>query len=189
MEEIDPRYLLIKIVRILERLNIPYIITGGMAVFVWGRPRYTADIDTVIELQAEKGGELAEELMRLGKRGYVNAEAIHDALGSQGEFNFIDGTTGMKVDFWVSKNDEFAKSQFERKIGQDILGTTVYFTSPEDLVLAKLRWHKISSSDRHLEDVRSVFSISGDKLDMEYLDVWAKKLGVQDILDNLLSKK
>ena len=32
MEEIDPRHLLIKVAEILERLDIPYAITGGMAV-------------------------------------------------------------------------------------------------------------------------------------------------------------
>ena len=42
--------LLIKITGILDKLKIPYIITGGMAVSVWGRTRYTADIDIVVEL-------------------------------------------------------------------------------------------------------------------------------------------
>ena len=45
MEQSDPKRLLIQVAKILERLNIPYFITGGIAVFVWGRPRFTADID------------------------------------------------------------------------------------------------------------------------------------------------
>ena len=40
--------LLIKIADTLKDLKVPYIITGGMAVSVWGRPRYTADIDIVV---------------------------------------------------------------------------------------------------------------------------------------------
>lgn len=51
MEQIDPRRLLIRITEILERLNLPYLITGGIAVLVWGRPRFTADIDIVVELK------------------------------------------------------------------------------------------------------------------------------------------
>ncbi len=50
-EQIDPRHLLINIARILKQLKIPYIITGGMAVLIWGRPRFTADIDIVVELK------------------------------------------------------------------------------------------------------------------------------------------
>jgi len=37
MEEIDPRHLLKKVAEILEILKIPYAITGGMAVYIWGR--------------------------------------------------------------------------------------------------------------------------------------------------------
>ena len=188
MEEIDPRHLLIKIAQILERLSIPYVVTGGMAVFLWGRPRYTADIDTVIELQTEKTEALAKELMKLGETGYVNADAIREAVSRGGEFNFIDGTTGMKVDFWISKNDEFAKSQFTRRVAQDVLGTNVYFLSPEDLILAKLRWHHVTPSSRQLEDVESVFAISGDKLNREYLVAWSKTLGVFDLLSPFLEK-
>ena len=185
MEEIDPRHLLVKIAQILERLGIPYIITGGMAVFVWGRPRYTADIDTVIELQTEKTETLAKELMKLGETGYVSIDAIAQAIRTGGEFNFIDGNTGMKVDFWISKNDEFSKSQFERRVPQNILGTAVYFISPEDLILAKLRWNQLTPSSRQLEDVASIFTISRDRLNQEYLSKWAKTLGLFELLSKI----
>lgn len=62
-EAIDPRHLLVKVVDILHKLNIPYVVTGGMAIFVWGRPRFTADIDEDLILskliwQKESGSEL-----------------------------------------------------------------------------------------------------------------------------------
>ena len=44
-EEGDPRRLLVEVARVLTKLNILYFVTGGMAVFVWGKPRFTADID------------------------------------------------------------------------------------------------------------------------------------------------
>ena len=186
MEEIDPRKLLIKVVQILERLNIPYIITGGMAVFVWGRPRYTADIDMVVEMQAEKVEDLAEELMKLGETGYVDTEAIREALKTEGEFNFVDGTTGMKVDFWILKKEPFDQSRLQRRVAKEVLGEQVYFSSPEDLILMKLLWARDSVSTRQLEDVESVLAISKGEIDMGYLTQWAKELGVQDILHKLL---
>lgn len=42
IKDITPEKLLCKIAEILEKLRIPYIITGGFAVAVWGRPRFTA---------------------------------------------------------------------------------------------------------------------------------------------------
>jgi len=187
MFKTDPRKLLAQIARVLEKTGIPYLVTGGMAVVAWGRPRYTADIDTVIEFRDENIEVLAKALMRLGKFGYVSKDAMKEALRMRSEFNFIDGNTGMKVDFWISKNDEFARSQFARRVAQEIYGTKVYFASPEDLILSKLQWYKLSSSDRHLGDIESVFAVSGDKLNREYLAEWAGKLGVFELLSPFLT--
>jgi len=181
MFKTDPRKLLAQIAQVFDKTAIPYLVTGGMAVVAWGRPRYTADIDTVIELRDENIEILARALMGLGKFGYISTEAMKEALKMGSEFNFIDGNTGMKVDFWISRNDEFDRSQFQRRIAQDVYGTKVYFASPEDLILSKLQWYKLSSSNRHLEDIETVFAISGDKLDREYLAKWVAKLGVQDL--------
>jgi len=67
-EVIDPRQLLVVVAEILDRLKIAYLITGGMAVVVWGRPRFTADIDAVVELKAEDIDSLAEELLKVAGR-------------------------------------------------------------------------------------------------------------------------
>ena len=34
MEEKDPRHLLVEVSKILQELKIPYIVTGGMAIYV-----------------------------------------------------------------------------------------------------------------------------------------------------------
>ena len=107
------------------------------------------------------------------------------ALAKRGEFNFIDGETGIKVDFWVFKNDPFDRSRFKRKVAKKIAGQRIYFTSPEDLILIKLRWHRESQSSRQLEDVESILKISGKELNMKYLTEWAKKMGVSRILKKL----
>ncbi|MDX1608370.1 MAG: DUF6036 family nucleotidyltransferase [Candidatus Spechtbacterales bacterium] len=184
----DPREVLKDISKILEELNINYIVTGGLAVVVWGRPRYTADIDTVVEMDAGDVNKLAVALRKLGKAGYINEDAMHEALKNKGEFNFIDGRTGMKIDFWIATNTPFDKSRMERKTAEDIKGQRVYFTSPEDLIISKLQWYALSESTRHIEDIESVLDISRDKLDMDYLKKWAAKLDVNDILDNILAE-
>jgi len=188
MESIDPRKLLVEIASILDKNKIPYLITGGMAVFVWGRPRFTADIDLVVELSVDKLAELEHALKLLDKAGYVDGEAMRDALVRHGEFNFIDGITGMKVDFWVSSGDPFDRSRLKRRVSKKIIGHQVYFSSPEDLILSKLRWWRDTGSSRHKEDIVSIISISGDGLDRGYLDKWAEKLGHKDLLDEAFKK-
>ncbi len=182
MEQIDPRHLLIKIAQILEGLKIPYFITGGMAVLVWGRPRFTADIDILIEFKVTDVDKLEVALNALSETGYVDKDAMREALLREGEFNFIDGNTGVKVDFWILKKNSFDVLRMKRKVARDILNQKVYFISPEDLVLNKLLWYQESQSSRHLEDAESVFKISGENLNKDYLNKWAEKLNVSELL-------
>ncbi len=188
MEQIDPRRLLAGIAKILNRLNIPYLVTGGMAVLVWGRPRFSADIDIVIQLKYENVIELKNALLTFRKKGYVDDEAIKEAIRNKGEFNFIDIESGTKVDFWIQKeSDPFVLEQLKRKVAKKIFNEKVYFISPEDLILSKLVWYqKSGESSRHIEDVESVFKISGGKLDIKYLKKQAVKLGIAALLKRFL---
>lgn len=187
MEQTDPRHLLVNIAKILERLKIPYLVTGGMAVLVWGRPRFTADIDIVIKLKQENINNLKKDLMAFSRAGYVDESVMREAVSKKGEFNFIDGETGVKVDFWVLKEiDSLDSFQLKRRKVKNILGQKIYFISPEDLILSKLNWYQESQSSRHLEDVESILKISGKRLDRKYLKQWAKKLGVLGILNGLI---
>jgi len=186
MRQKDPGHLLVEIASILQKLKISYLVTGGIAVLIWGRPRFTADIDIVVELKLENIDSLTAALSALGKANYIDKNMIKDALSHGGEFNFIHGDTGIKVDFWVLQKKPFESSRLKRRIAKHILGEKVYFTSPEDLILSKLQWCEKSQSNRHLEDVESILKISAKKLDMKYLKQWAKKLEVLELLNKLI---
>jgi hypothetical protein len=179
--------LLKKVAEILDELNIPYIVTGGIAVTVWGRPRFTADIDVVIELLPQKLDDLAEQLLAIDKDVYADKRSMQRALEKQGEFNFIHPASGLKVDFWILKSDVFGKEQLKRKVRKKIGEVSVDFISPEDLILSKLLWHKESGSDRQLEDVVSVLR-KQKKLDWRYLQKWSKTQSTAKVLGSLLKK-
>ncbi len=185
-EVINPGKLLIRVAPVLDELKIGYFVTGGFAISVWGRPRATFDVDIVIQLVEPKVVPLAKALRRISEAGYVDEDAAREAIERMGEFNFIDPETGVKVDFWIMKKTPAGRSEFERRIARKIDGQKIYFISPEDLILNKLLWYRESKSSRHLEDAESVLKISGEKLDRRYLNQWAKKLGVTDILAKLL---
>jgi len=185
-EATDPRQLLANIAKILKDLKISYIVTGGIAVLLWGRPRFTADIDIVIELSTNDLNKLQIALKGLGKTGYIDKKTMDDAVRNRGEFNFIHGNTGVKVDFWVMQNTAFDLSRMRRKVYRTILGEKISFSSPEDLILIKLFWAKESLSTRQLEDAESIMQISRKKLDKRYLMLWSKKLGVAKILNKII---
>lgn len=187
METIDPRRLLAAVAKILNDLDIPYMVTGGMAVFVWGQPRFTADIDIVIELQEKNIPALAKALQSIEEAGYIDEEAVRNALRNKGEFNFVSPSTGLKVDFWVLGRDPFDKTRLTRRVAKEIINQTVYFIAPEDLILTKLRWYQESGSSKHLEDAQSILQKMRKGLDKNYLREWAEKQGTSEILLKLLS--
>lgn len=189
MEQTDPRMLLVNIAGIFDKLRLPYLVTGGMAVLVWGRPRFTADIDIVVEIKPADVEGLVKALRDFGQAGYIDEDVAYETVKRGGEFNFVDGVTGVKVDFWVSNSGDFDLSRFKRRSAKEILGHGIYFTSPEDLILSKLKWFKESRSNRHLEDAESVLQMSGDSLDFEYLKMWIERLGLGGEFKKMISSR
>ena len=156
MKIVNPEKLLIQVVSILDQLKIEYFITGGLARAVWGTPRSTSDIDVVIKILESQVSLLAKALRKISRLGYIDEDTAKEAIRNKGEFNFIDPDSGLKVDFWVAKNNEKSLSEFRRRVLKNIEGVKIYFISPEDLILNKLEWHNQGGSAVQLEDVRSI---------------------------------
>lgn len=180
----DFQKLIAEIAKILDRLALPYAVTGGYAVSVWGRVRSTLDIDVIIELPLLKIDVLSKALRQISEASYIDENMVIRAVERKGEFNFIHIESGIKVDFWVQGKDEFSQAKLNRKVPQNILGQTVYFVSPEDLILSKLLWYKESGSEMQLKDVESIIAIQ-KKLDWKYTRRWAKQQMTLKILERI----
>lgn len=180
--------LLVKISGILNELNIPYTITGGVAVTIWGRPRYTADIDIVIDIAPQNLKEFIGKVGELSKGIYmdIDLETPISDIKKFGSFNLIHPESDIKVDFVIKKDDEFSQLELDRAIKKKIFDHEMNFISPEDLILIKLQWYKDSNSTRHLEDAESILKIT--EVDLKYIDSWAKKQGTFEIFEDLLEK-
>ncbi|NMB92260.1 MAG: nucleotidyltransferase family protein [Parcubacteria group bacterium] len=182
-----PEELLVEVVKILEKLNLSYCITGGFAVSVWGRPRATFDIDIVVQLKQAQSFKLISLLRNFSEAGYIDEETVSKAIRQEGEFNFIHPETGLKVDFWVIAKDPVGLKEIKRAIPQTFNGQVIYFISPEDLLLSKLRWYKLSNSEKHLEDARSILKIMKGKLDKKYIRTEVSKQDILDIWQKLIN--
>ena len=70
----------------LEAAGVPYMLTGSVAMSLYGQPRMTRDIDLVVECTSTG----AEDWVRMfGSECYVSAEAVADAIARGGMFNVI----------------------------------------------------------------------------------------------------
>jgi len=174
-----------KVIKDLERAKIPCLVTGGFAVNVWGRIRTTHDLDVIITI-APKDVETLKKIFDTDEF-YFSEEAAKDAILSKGTFNVIHHETGLKIDFWVLPDDTFSKSQLRRRVKAKFLGQPIYFISPEDLILIKLKWYKESESDRHFFDALSVYQIQ-KRLDKKYLLKWVEFLNLIQIYNKLIKQ-
>jgi len=176
--------LLKKVIQTLEQAGIQYMITGSVVSSLQGEPRSTHDIDMVIAIQESKARELAEAFPP--PDFYLDEHSVLDAINKQSMFNLIDLKTGDKVDFWILTNEAFDRSRFSRKISEKFMGLDMQVSSPEDTILAKLRWAKLSGgSEKQFIDALRVYEVQYGKLDVDYLEHWAKKLEVNSLWKQL----
>ncbi len=164
----------------LEQSGIPYAVTGSWVLSAYGVLRATHDLDVVI---AVAGGE-AEKIVAVfpTPRYYADAIAIAEAIVRQSFFNVIDMETTLKIDFWPLKDDNYSQEQFRRRQRKPLADKLVWILTPEDIILAKLLWIKISDSERQWRDVESVWKIKRPELDLNYLRMWAARLSISDLL-------
>jgi hypothetical protein len=165
-----------RVLRALAASGVPYMLTGSFASAFHGAPRTTQDIDIVI---APTLGSLGELLQQFPEDAYyLSREAALQAYGSEGLFNVIDLVSGWKIDFIVRKSRPFSLEEFQRRRAVELLGTTLFVASAEDVVIAKLEWANSSESDRQLQDVAGILRSQGDSIDLQYIDRWVLLLGL-----------
>lgn len=176
------------IIEKLEQSKIDYFITGSIASSYYGIPRFTHDIDVVVNISTTR--QVDDIINLFEKEGYISRDGIMEAMTGSGMFNFIHASSGFKVDFWIHRVDPFERSCFERAGKVEILeGLWANMTSPEDILLHKIIWDKITPSERQMADVRGIIAVQGEKLDTGYLIRWAKFLGIDNKILELLTDK
>src|SRR3954451_12645858 len=172
---------------ILDRLGIAYAIGGSVASSARGEYRATNDLDLVAAVVGDQTDLLAAEL---GPDWYADPQQMREAIAAGRAFNLIHISLGNKVDIFPATTD-FDRSQLRRAtrlvlpFGDD---TTQYpVETAEDILLAKLQWFRAGGevSDRQWRDIAAIVA-ANPSLDLEYVQSWALRLKVKDVLERAL---
>ena len=180
---IDLTFAFRRVVEALEKISARYVVVGSTAASAWGVARSTRDIDVVAVITRETVDTF---LRALGNNEiYVPVDEAKAATIKGGSFNVLHTTTGGKVDVFVCQtSDAFESSRLDRRVKLQVLGIDTWVSTPEDVVLSKLLWRVQTRSEVQWRDCVEVAATQ--KLDVNYLRIWATELGLSADLEELL---
>ena len=179
--------LLGKVIRVFENEGIDYMVTGSVVSSLQGEPRSTHDIDLVVNIRPDDVKKLTRAFH--APEFYLDEEAIFEAIRHKKMFNMIDVVHGDKVDFWTLTNEPFDQSRFARRCVEQFMSIYLKVSSPEDTILAKLRWAKMSGgSEKQFKDALRVYEVQFDKLDLTYMESWVKLLELVPFWNRLIKE-
>jgi hypothetical protein len=180
---------LIPVVDALEALGVPWHVGGSVASSFIGVARATQDADLVADLRLEHAEPLCQALQGTY---YIDRERVDHAIRTRRSFNAIHLSTVYKIDVFIAKATPFARQNMARRVSLEIpgLGRSLWFSSPEDIVLHKLLWYADGGgvSDRQWYDLQGVLRLQGSRLDLSYLQTWAESLGIAELLARALKE-
>lgn len=166
--------------RPLESANLAYMVTGATAAIVYGKPRYTNDVDIVIAID-----DAAVEPLHAAFAGphyYVPlVETIREEVRrpQRAHFNIIHEESGYKADFYPVGSDPLHIWALEKRRRTDLPGGDIWVAPPEYVILRKLEYFREGGSPKHLTDISAMLEISGAALDHAALREWIGRLGLQ----------
>ncbi len=185
-----PLSVLSQVTSILEQEGIAYILVGSFASSLHGMYRSTADIDILADIKLEQVRPLFEALR---ESFYLDEHTMRDAVTQSRSFNAIHFDSVFKIDIFIAGSDEFAVAQLNRRVSRRLSPDkveTVYVATAEDTVLAKLQWYRAGNetSSTQWNDVLGVLATSRNSLDLAYLEAWASRLELMELLQRAFAE-
>ena len=168
------------VVRVLDGLALRYFVTGSVAAIYYGEPRFTNDIDVVVDLPEARIPELCAAFPV--EAFYLSEEAVRRAVGGHGTFIVIHPASGLKVDVMIPADTVFNRLRFSRVKNVRPAGDyEAHFASAEDVILKKMEFFREGGSEKHLRDISGILKVSGERLDFDYIEDWAEATGLETI--------
>lgn len=151
----------------LAASGIPFMLIGGQAVLLHGRPRLTDDIDATLGVGPDRLHSVLEACATIGLAPLP--EDLQRFVGETFVLPTRHELTGMRVDLIFSTLPYEAEA-IARAVRVSIGGAEVPFATAEDLLIHKL----FAGRPRDIEDAVGVVRRQGDSLDWDYVGRWVQ---------------
>lgn len=162
-----------------DQVGARYLTVGSIATSTYGDPRFTNDIDIVVDLQPH---QVAEFCQAFPDPFYLSRPAVDAAVRQRTQFNIVHTTSGLKVDCIVADHSPHTRSELSRGVRRSMPGgLEVMMASPEDVIIKKMEYYQLGGSDKHLRDITGVLKQYPLPIDRDYIEKWSQQLGLSEI--------
>ncbi|TET81507.1 MAG: hypothetical protein E3J43_00655 [Candidatus Heimdallarchaeota archaeon] len=169
-----------RLVKYFDENNIPYVVVGGVSVFVLGRSRMTMDVDIILDHTKLN----REEFVNYLRKNNFDA-SLDDFIGFDEEshctFFYKTGMFRIDVKGIYSSLDQ---ESIERAIVGIYNDIKLKISNPVDLILFKLKF----GSEQDYEDALAVYIRNKERIDHNFLTKKALKMEIKDELDSFLKR-
>lgn len=173
--------LLTNISRNLDKNKIPYMIIGGQAVLLYGRPRLTRDIDITLGVDSDAFSPIEKICKDLKLK--ILPENPQDFAEQTRVLPAEDPKSRIRLDFIFSFTD-YETRAIERAKKVLINDYPVKFASCEDVIIHKM----LAARAVDIEDIKSILIKNRDSIDTEYIEGWLSELSELAEHEQILKK-
>jgi hypothetical protein len=171
------------VVRALNSIDMPYMLTGSLASNLYGVSRSTKDADFVLQTREFDFSKLRAAL---GPSLRIDPQLSFETVTSTSRYiiHKLEGEP-YKVELFFLSDDPHDRVRFERRKPGRVFGESVWVASPEDVIVTKLRWSKQGKRSKDVDDVRNVLHVQRDRLDDDYIHRWCDEHGTRELLEQI----
>jgi len=173
--------LLKRIARRLDEDKIPYMVIGGQAVLVYGRPRLTRDIDITLGIDTDDFVLVEKACKKLNLK--ILPEKPEEFAKETRVLPGEETMSKIRVDF-VFSYSEYEKQALERTRNVLIGDYPVKFASCEDVIIHKM----VAGRAVDEEDVRSILIKNKGVIELKYVKKWLSEFSRQSEHKGILEK-
>ncbi|MGB2590180.1 MAG: hypothetical protein WBG02_02350 [Candidatus Acidiferrum sp.] len=165
----------------LNALGALYMVSGSVAVIIYGEPRLTHDVDLIVVLDRAHIPRLFEIFPPA--EFYcppIEVIEVEAAREQRGHFNIIHHETGFKADVYLSGRDPLHAWGLARARRLEVEGQVVVVAPPEYVIVRKLEYYREGGSEKHLRDICSMLDTSPEAMHRAELEQQIAARGLQE---------
>ncbi len=176
----------INFTKILDKLNIKYVIISGYVAILFGRSRNSEDVDIIIDrVDENKFTELWSELYKSGFECILcdtSEFAFKDYISINERLRFAKTNTfipNMEIKVYSESIDKWV---LDNSIEVIFNNNSIFISNIELQIAYKL----YLSSEKDIEDARYLYKLFIDNIKLNELDKWVEKLNVKNVFKRYL---